>query len=247
MIAFIDQHRDRWGVEPICRVLPIAPATYYAARTRPLSPRALRDAWLKAEIRRVWDDNFGVYGARKVWRQLRREGIEVARCTVERLMREEGLVGAVRGPTAPCTTVTDDADVRPGDLVERDFTADRPDRLWVADITYVRTWAGFVYVAFIIDVFSRFIVGWQTATSLRTDLALDALEQALWARDRGAHDDGGRLVHHSDRGVQGGFKRSSQHLEIGVMRHVQARACGGGSADAGQDVVAGSSVDSAAR
>jgi putative transposase len=193
MIAFIHEHRDRFGVEPICRVLPIAPSTYHAARCRPPSARRRRDEQLKAEIRRVYDDNFWVYGARKVWRQLRREGVAVARCTVERLMGELGLRGAVRGKTRR-TTTPDATAARPADLVDRVFAATRPNRLWVADLTYVATWSGFVYMAFIIDAFSRFIVGWQISRSLRTDLALDALEMAIWQRD----GDLDGLVHHSD-------------------------------------------------
>ena len=202
MIDFIDEHRDVYGVEPICAVLPIAPSTYHEHRSRRRDPerrptRAKRDDELRPEVRRVWDENFAVYGAEKVWRQLVREDIAVARCTVERLMREMGLRGAVRGRAWKLTTVTAEAAMRPPDLVEREFTATRPNHLWVADITYVATWAGFVYVAFVVDVFSRSIVGWRVSSSLRSDLALDALEQALHARP---HDD--RLVHHSDRGVQ---------------------------------------------
>lgn len=202
MVAFIDQHRDEYGVEPICEVLPIAPSTYYAHRTRAENPscrsnRAKRDDELRGHVRRVFDENFAVYGAAKVWRQLKREGISTARCTVERLMREQGLRGAVRGRAFTITTRPDGTAARPPDLVDRQFTASRPNELWVADLTYVATWAGFVYVAFVIDVFSRAIVGWRVSSSLRTDLALDALEQALHARP---HDD--ELVHHSDAGVQ---------------------------------------------
>jgi putative transposase len=219
MIAFIDCHKDRFGVEPICRLLPIAPSTYYARKQRPPSARAVRDARLKVEIRRVYDDNFGVYGARKVWRQLHREGIPVARCTVERLMGELGLRGAVRGKTHR-TTTPDAAAPRPADLVDRDFAAQRPNRLWVADLTYVATWSGFVYVAFIIDAFSRFIVGWQTSRSLRTDLALDALELAIWRRQ--AQLEG--LVHHSDRGSQYLSIRYTQRLaEAGAVTSVGSR------------------------
>jgi putative transposase len=195
MTHFIDTHRDRFGVEPICRMLQAAPSTYYAARRRPPSARRVRDEALKVKIRHVHAEHFGVYGVRKLWRQLRREGIPVARCTVERLMRELGLSGAVLGK-AKRTTVPDDTVERPLDQVERNFRASAPDRLWVADLTYVRTWSGFAYVAFVIDVFSRHIVGWQVSRSLRSDLALDALEQALWMRDPG-----NGLVHHSDRGV----------------------------------------------
>lgn len=202
MVAFINQHRDTYGVEPICEVLQIAPSTYYAHRARAAEPslrsdRAKRDDELRVHVRRVFDENFAVYGAEKVWRQLKREGIDVARCTVERLMREQGLRGAVRGRAFTITTRADETAARLPDLVEREFTASRPNELWVADFTYVATWAGFVYVAFVIDVFSRAIVGWRVSSSQRTDLALDALEQALYARP---HDE--RLVHHSDRGVQ---------------------------------------------
>ena len=202
MGAFIDQHRETYGVEPICAQLPIAPATYYAWKAQARDParraaRARRDAALCPAIQRIWEENFRVYGAEKVWRQLRREGIIVARCTVERLMRHMGLRGAVRGRAFTITTRPDDTTARPADLVQRAFTATRPNQLWVADLTYVATWSGFVYVAFVIDVFARRIVGWRVATTLRTDLTLDALEQALHARpDR----DG--LVHHSDRGTQ---------------------------------------------
>ena len=182
--------------------LPIAPSTYYEQKARETDPsrlpeRAVRDTELREQIERVWKENFGVYGVRKVWRQLKREGIDVARCTVERLMRQMGLRGAIRGRKYKRTTIGDEAAPRPADLVQRDFTADRPNRLWVADLTYVATWAGFVYVAFITDVFSRKIVGWRVSSSLRSDLALDALEQALHARSGIDH-----LVHHSDRGVQ---------------------------------------------
>jgi putative transposase len=216
MIAYIDQHRDRYGVEPICRVLPIAPSTYHAAKGRPPSARALRDEELKAEIARVHQDNFGVYGARKVWRQLHREGIVVARCTVERLMGELGLQGVRRGK-AHRTTTPDVTASQPADLVKRDFSATRPNQLWVADLTYVAAWSGFVYVAFVIDAFSRFIVGWQAARSLRTDLALDALEMAIWAR----HSELDGLVHHSDRGSQYLAIRYTERLaEAGVVASV---------------------------
>jgi len=202
MVTFIDEQRDEYGVEPICKVLPIAPSTYYEQKARQadpdrLPPRVRRDAMLSDEIQRVWDDNFQVYGARKVWRQLGREGQQVARCTVERLMRQMGLQGATRGRRRKVTTIVAETASRPVDLVDRDFTAQQPNQLWVADLTFVATWRGFVYVAFVIDAFSRRIVGWRVSSSLRSDLALDALEQALHARPEG---DG--LVHHSDRGVQ---------------------------------------------
>ena len=201
MTAFIDEHRGSYGVEPICKVLPIAPSTYYDQKARENDPtrlpaRAQRDTVLSGEIERVWKENRRVYGAHKVWKQLNREGVAVARCTVERLMRRNGICGVVRG-RKPRTTIPDEVATRPMDLVDRDFTADRPNQLWVADLTYVATWSGFVYVAFVIDVFSRMIVGWRVSRSLRSDLALDALEQALWARP-----DTDQLVHHSDRGVQ---------------------------------------------
>jgi putative transposase len=207
MIAYIDANRDRFGVEPICQLLPIAPSTYHAAKRRPPSARALRDQELKAEIARVHAEHFGVYGARKIWRQLHREGIAVARCTVERLMRGLHLEGVRRGK-ARRTTTPDETTARPADLVDRDCSAQRPNQLWVADLTYVATWSGFVYVAFIIDAFSRFLVGWQASRSLRTDLALDALEMAIWRRQ--AQLDG--LVHHSDRGSQYLSVRYTQRL-----------------------------------
>jgi putative transposase len=198
MTAFIDDHRDHFGVEPICRVLPIAPSTYYAAASRQPSARSQTDRALLVEIQRVFDENYGVYGARKVWRQLHREGIEVARCTVERLMRQDGLAGRVRGRRRR-TTIPGDAGARPADLVDRQFSASAPNELWIADITYVATWSGFAYGAFVTDVFSRRIVGWRVSNTLRTDLALDALEMAIWSRRDEAL---AGLVHHSDRGVQ---------------------------------------------
>jgi transposase InsO family protein len=201
LISFIDEHRVEHGVEPICKQLPISPSTYYELKAREDDPdrlpdRIKRDHLLEFDIKRVWEENFEVYGARKVWRQLNREHVDVARCTVERLMKRLGIQGVTRG--AKCwTTVSDDALARPADLVNREFTATRPNQLWVADITFVATWAGFVYVAFIIDVFARSIVGWRVSRSLHTDLVLDALEQALWSRTK---TEG--LVHHSDRGCQ---------------------------------------------
>ena len=213
-MAFIDDHRDRFGVEPICRVLsehgvPIAPSGYYAARTRGPSERELRDTAVLAEIRRVYHARrIGreVYGARKVWLALRREGgvdgRPVPRCQVERLMRADGLRGARRG-AAVVTTRADQAAVRPPDLVNRDFTADRPNALWVVDFTYVPTWSGTAFTAFVSDVYSRRIVGWRTAGSMPTQLPLDALEMALWTRERsGQGDELAGLVHHSDAGSQ---------------------------------------------
>jgi len=222
VIVYIDRHRDAFGVEPICRVLQFAPRTYYAAKARQPSARALRDAELKPLIGRVHRDNFGVYGVDKVWAQLNREGVRVARCTVARLMRELGLRGVVRGKPK-FTTVAGDAAGRPRDLVDRSFVATAPNRLWVADLTYVRTWSGFVYVAFITDVYSRMIVGWQASRSLRSDLALDALEQAIWARSRaGQRLD--ELVHHSDRGVQYLAVRYTERLaETGAVNSVGSK------------------------
>ncbi len=200
MIAYVDSHRERFGVEPICRALQFAPSTYWSAKRRAPSARARRDEVLKVEIARVHAENFGVYGAPKVWTQLNREGRRVARCTVERLMRDLGISGAVRGKPRR-TTVADTAAERPRDLVERRFSAPAPNRLWVADITYVRTWSGFCYVSLVADAYSRRIVGWHASRSLRSDLAINALEQAIWQRNRTGADLGG-LVHHSDRGGQ---------------------------------------------
>ena len=218
MTAFIDEHRDVYGVEPICKVLPIAPSTYYTQAARRVDPelrpnRAWRDDALCQEIRRVCDEKKQVYGVRKVWKQLRREGFRIARCTVERLMRRLGLRGVIRGRTVK-TTVSDKATPCPLDKVNRQFRAARPNALWVSDFTYVSTWQGFVYVAFVIDVFARRIVGWKVSSSARTDFVLDALEQALHAR-RPAGDEG--LIHHSDRGVQYVSIRYSERLaEAGI-------------------------------
>ena len=219
MIAFIDDHRQAYGVEPICKALPIAPSTYYAQAARRADPgrlpaRARSDAALMAEIRRVFEANFGVYGVRKVWRQLGREGIVVARCTVARLMQRMGLQGVVRGRKIR-TTVPDPAAACPLDHVNRQFRAPRPNALWLSDSTYVATWQGFVYVAFVIDAFARRIVGWRVSRTAHASFVLDALEQALHQR-RPVRDDG--LVHHSDRGSQGGFNWSSQRGLGGLLR-----------------------------
>jgi len=225
MVAFINDHRDQYGVEPICTVLPIAPSTYFRhqrCRTDPTrrSARAQRDDRLRAEIQRVWDAHFQVYGPRKVWRQLRREGVHVARCTVRRLMRAMGLAGAVRGRTWVITTQASEGP-RPADLVDRHFTATRPNQLWVSDFTYVATWSGFVYVAFVVDVFARRIVGWRVSASLRTDFVLDALEQAIYARSR---DVVTGLVHHSDRGTQYLSMRYTDRLaDAGIAPSVGSR------------------------
>jgi putative transposase len=218
MIAYIDRHKHRYGIEPICQLLPIAPSTYYRAKRRSLSARTVRDAELKAEIARVHAEHFGVYGARKVWQQLGREGITVARCTVERLMGELGLEGVRRGKTRR-TTTPQETDSRPADLVERDFSAGGPNQLWVADLTYVATWSGFVDVALVIDAFSRFIVGWQASRSLRTDLALDALEMAIWRRQ--AQLDG--LVHHSAGSQYLSIRYTQRLAEAGAVTSVGSR------------------------
>jgi transposase InsO family protein len=216
--AFIDEHRARFGVEPICSVLQVAPSAYrrHAARRRDpalLPARARRDAQLLPQVQRVYDQNLRVYGADKVWHQLRREGTTVARCTVERLMRLRGLQGARRSKSVR-TTVPAGKAACPRDRVNRQFKADRPNQLWVADFTYVSTWQGFVYVAFVIDVFARRIVGWRVSSSMQTDFVLDALEQALYARRR---ERDGALVHHSDRGSQYVSIRYSERLaEAGV-------------------------------
>jgi putative transposase len=201
-----------FGVEPICRVLAshgltIATSTYYAAKRRTPSARAVHDAELKTQISRVHADNFSAYGGRKVWRQLHREGIAVARCTVARLMRELGLEGVRRGRKIR-TTIRDDGQERASDLLQHDFTASRPNERWVADFTYVATWSAIIYVAFVVDVFSRAIVGWSAATSKRAKLVLDALDMALWRRDRAGTPAGPGLVHHSDAGSQPGLNRS---------------------------------------
>jgi putative transposase len=220
MIAFIDAHRDAYGVESICAQLPIAPSTYYEHKSRQIDPsrvpeRVRRDGALRGSIRRVWDDNLQVYGARKVWRQLNREQMPVARCTVERLMRSLGLQGAVRGRKCR-TTIADDSAERPLDHVNRQFRAMRPNELWVADFTYVATWSGFVYVAFVIDVFARRIIGWRVARSMHAELVLDALEQAIWSRS-GVEG----VVHHSDRGSQYLSIRYSERLaEAGAQPSV---------------------------
>ena len=220
IVDFIDSHRSIAGVESIGSELQVAPSTYYRYKAERRDPdiRSARNKWddhVRSEIKRVWHENFEVYGARKVWRELVREGLPVARCTVERLMREMGLQGAVRGKTTR-TTVSANTDPKPLDLVNREFHANRPNQLWVADFTYVATWIGFVYVAFIIDVFSRMIVGWRVSKSMTAELPLDALEQALWARQG---TDG--LIHHSDHGSQYLSIRYTERLsEAGIEASV---------------------------
>jgi putative transposase len=219
-VKFIGAHRECWGVEPICTALQVAPSTDYAAVSRRLSARRQRDEQLKIEIGRVHRDNFGVYGIEQVWRQLNREGHQVGRDRVARLMGELDLAGTVRGKRRR-TTFPDEISQRPADLVERNFSAAAPNRLWVADLTYVSTWAGFVYVAFVTDVFSRFIVGWRVSNALHADLALDALEMAIWRRQR---QDLTGLIHHSDRGGQELSIRYTERLaEAGAVASVGSR------------------------
>ncbi|WP_393099899.1 IS3 family transposase [Streptomyces sp. LN325] len=221
LVAFIDEHKDRFGgVEPICRVLTdhdckIAPSTYYAHHKRQAAPaaRTLRDAELKTLITQAYETNYRVYGARKIWRHLNRQEVTVARCTVERLMRDLGITGAVRGKKV-ITTIPDASAQRAPDLVDRDFVAPAPNRCWVADFTHVTTFAGVVYVAFVVDTFSRRIVGWSAATSKETRLVLDALEMALWQRDRDQHPhQKGKLIHHSDAGSQYTSFALAEHLD----------------------------------
>ena len=219
-MSFIDQHRERFGVEPICDELQVAPSTYYAAVKRPPSPRRIEDEKLTVDLMRVYDENEQVYGAEKLWTQMNREGIAVGRDRVARLMRAQGLAGEVRGKVWR-TTFPSEAGRRPADLVDRKFEAAAPNRLWVADLTYVSTWAGVAYTAFVTDVFSRFIVGWKVSKSLKAELALDALEMAIWSRNP---IDLNGLVHHSDRGVQYLSIRYSERLaEEGAICSVGSR------------------------
>ena len=225
MYALVDEHRAAHGVEPICEVLQIAPSAYrrHAARSRDgslMSTRARRDAALMPRIEQVWNANLQVYGADKVWRQMNREGVEVARCTVERLMKRLGLQGVKRGKVVR-TTVSDSKAPCPLDKVNRQFRAERPNQLWVSDFTYVSTWQGWLYVAFVVDVFARRIVGWRVSSSMSTDFVLDALEQALYARQP---ERDSSLVHHSDRGSQYVSIRYSERLaEAGVEPSVGSR------------------------
>lgn len=226
-VEFVDSHQAEYGVQPVLQALEdtpaqIAPSTYYAAKTRPASARSRRDAALIEMIKQIHAENYGVYGARKIWHELQRRGVRVARCTVERLMREIGLRGLLRDKSPRTTRPAAETD-RPRDLVQRDFTAAGPNQLWVADLTYVRTSIGWVYAAFVLDVYSRMIVGWQVSTSLYTDLALDALKLAIWRRENQGADLHG-LVHHSDRGVQYRAIRYSQRLaEAGAVASVGSK------------------------
>lgn len=216
MRPFVDEHRGRFGVAPICRAMEVSERSYFAAKVRSPSDRAVRDIVHTAEIRAVWEANYRVYGAERVWRALERADYRIARCTVERLMAADGIHGVVRGKRV-FTTIADVGASRPADLVERRFVATRPNQLWVTDVTYAKTWEGFVYVSFILDVFSRMIVGWQLADHLRTDLVLDALEMAIWRRDLTAGD----LIHHSDRGCQYTSFRYTQRLaDAGIAASV---------------------------
>ena len=219
MVSFVQEHRERWPVAVMCRTIDLPERTFHAAKTRPPCARSITDAHAKVEIRRVWEQNYRCYGARRIFKQLRREGHAIARCTVERLMPEIGIRGVQRGKKR-FTTIIDETAPRPADLVERRFVADRPNQLWLADITYASTWDGWLYVAFILDVHSRMIVGWQLADHLRTDLVLDALEMALWRRDLTFGD----LIHHSDRGSQyTSFRYSDRLAEAKVAASVGSR------------------------
>jgi putative transposase len=219
MVSFIDAHRHRWPVAPMCTAIELPERTYYAAKARPPSTRRVSDELNKVEIRRVWTANYQVYGARRIYKQLAREGYDVARCTIVRLMADMGIRGVQRGKKR-FTTVVDETAVRPADLVKRRFVADRPNQLWLADITYCSTWQGWLYVSFIMDVYSRMIVGWQLADHLRTDLVLDALEMAIWRRDVTCGD----VVHHSDRGCQyTSFRYSDRLAEAGIAASVGSR------------------------
>jgi putative transposase len=219
MVSFVEGHRERWPVAVTCSAIGLSERTFHAARTRKPSARAVSDAAAKVEIRRVWEQNYRCYGARRIFKQLRREGHHIARCTIERLMPEIGIRGVQRGKKR-FTTIVDETSPRPADLVERQFVADRPNQLWVADITYCSTWQGWLYVAFVLDVHSRMIVGWQLADHLRTDLVLDALEMALWRRDLTFGD----LIHHSDRGSQYvSFRYSDRLAEAGVSASVGSK------------------------
>jgi putative transposase len=226
-VAFVDSQHEEHGVQPVLQALQDTPAeiassTYYAAKTRPASARSVQDTELTALIEQIHTGNYSVYGARKIWHELHRHGVPVARCTVERLMRAAGLRGLLRDKTPRTTRPAAETD-RPRDLVKRDFTAGGPNQLWVADLTYVRTAVGWVYAAFVLDVYSCLIVGWQVATSLYTDLALDALKMAIWRRE--SQDvDLRKLVHHSDRGVQYRAIRYTQRLaEAGAVASVGSK------------------------
>lgn len=246
IVQFIIDHKSRWGVEPICRVLSenqckIAPSTYYDAVRRPASLRAVRHEFLEIEIARVHRENYSVYGARKVWLALNREGIAVARCTVEDLMADLGLRGAVRGKVKR-TTIADPQADRAGDLVDRKFNPKAPNMLWVADFTYVSTWSGWVYVAFVIDAYARRIVGWRSATTMTTQLVLDAIEHAIWTRNREGVQDLSGLIHHNDRGAQTRLNRSKQHSSMREVRNGTTTRLGGRYDGTSNDAFPGASA-----
>jgi len=242
MTKFIDDNRDEFGVEPICTTLQVAPSTYYDNKKRPLSARAIRDAMLMPVLLALFQANYKVYGARKLWKAAQRAGHVIGRDQTARLMKALGIQGVRRGRRIR-TTRRDPQAARPADLVDRDFTANRPNLLWVTDLTYVPTWAGVAYACFIVDAFSRRIVGWRVASHMRTQMVLDALEMARW--QRGTRLEG--LVAHSDAGAQGGFNWSSQHLMMEVVGDdEQASAAAGDSGDEGQDMVAWAAFDCAA-
>ena len=241
MTRYIVERRDAFGVEPICRSLGVPVSTHYARRSRKPSARELADRELLAEIEAARSGRRKVYGARKTWKELRRRDVEVGRDQVARVMRQHGLEGKLRGRKQRTTIPDEAAAERARDLLQRDFTATRPNEKWVADLTYIRTWNGFVYLAFILDCHSRMIVGWQLAMHMRAELVLDALEMASGLRRPGAG-----LIAHSDRGSQGGFNWSLQHLVMEVVRDGCWQASGGDSCDAWPDVVAWSAVGRAA-
>ncbi len=241
MTCYVEERRDAFGVEPICRVLDVAVSTHYARRSRKPSRRELRDCELLVEIEAARTGYRRAYGARKTWKELRRRRVDVGRDQVARVMRQHGLEGKLRGRRKR-TTIPDEAAIEKArDLLQRDFAATRPNEKWVADITYIRTWNGFLYLAFILDCYSRMIVGWQLATHMRTELVLDALEMANGLR----RPDAG-LIAHTDRGSEGGFNWSSQHLVMEVVRDGCGQASAGDSCDARADLVAGASVGRAA-
>jgi putative transposase len=240
---YVDEHRDRFGVEPICTTLGVSVSAYYRRRTGQRSARAIEDERLLERIRELHAANYYAYGYRRMWKALTRAGEQVPRCRVQRLMRTAGIEGAKRRGKPWRTTRPDPQAARRQDLVQRDFRATRPNELWVADISYLRCWQGLVFFAFVLDAYSRMIVGWQLAPHMRTDLVLDALRMAFHHRAPGA---GVQLIHHSDRGSQGGFNWSSQHLVMEVVRDGCSRASASGSCDAWPDVVAGATLECAA-
>ena len=239
MSRYVDEHRGRFGVEPICMTLGVSVSAYYQRRAGRRSARAVEDERLLGRVRELHAANYYAYGYRRMWKALGRAGEQVPRCRVQRLMKSNGIVGAKRRGKPWRTTNPDPQAARRPDLVQRDFVAAGPNELWVADLTYLRCWEGLVFFAFVLDAYSRMIVGWQLAGHMRTDLVLDALRMALHRRDPGADVE---LIHHINPQGQGGFNWSSQHLVMGVVRDGCSRASAGGSRDAGSDVVAGAAV-----